>query len=148
EDGELLRLQIGDGKNRAGGALEIVAGTQPVHHLEPAIRDLRVAAARRDHGDVDALENLGDRDAGDAGDAPDGAHHRWIGRDLLSGRLADLRVALIVRVENLDLHAEDAALLVPLLDGELDRVRDLLALLGQRPGQGRPRRDLDNLLLG
>ena len=92
------------------------------------------------------LEDLGDRDAGDAGDAPDRAHHRRVGDHLLGRGHADLRIALIVGVEHLDLLAEHAALRVPLRDRELHRVGHFLALLGERAGQRRAGGDLDHLL--
>ena len=105
-----------------------------------------IAAAGRDQDEVDPVEDLGDRDAGAAGDAPDRAHHRRIGRHLLAGGDADLRIALVVGVHHLDLLAEHAALRVPLVDGELHGVRHLLALLGERAGERRTGRDLDHLL--
>ena len=71
---------------------------------------------------------------------------RRIGSHLLAGGHADLRVALVVGLDHLDLLAEHAALLVPLVDRELDRVGHLLALLGQGTGQRGAGRDLDHLL--
>ena len=49
-------------------------------------------------------------------------------------------IALVVGLDHLDLLAEHAAPGVPFLGGELDRVGDLLALLGQRAGERCARR--------
>jgi hypothetical protein len=92
------------------------------------------------------LQDLGDRDAGDAGDAPDRGHHRRVGNHLLGRGHADLRVTLVVRFEHFDLLAEHASLLVPLRDRELHGVGHFLTLLGERPGKRRPGGDLDHVL--
>src|SRR4051794_28909324 len=145
-DRKLPRLELVNGEDRAGRTLKIIPSAQAVHDLEPAISDLWITAARRDHRDIRALEDFRYRNAGNAGDAPDGPHDPRVRRHLLAGGRADLRVALVVGIEDLDLHAEDATLLVPLLDRELDRVRNLLTLLREGACQGRTRRDLDDLL--
>src|SRR2546426_11434112 len=146
EDGDLLRLEVLDGKDRAGRALGVVPRADAIRVLEPAIGHLRVGAAGADEDQIDPVEHLRDRNARHAGDPPDGAENRRIRRHLLGGADADLWVALVVGFQDLDLPAEDPAFLVPLLGGELDGLGHLLTLLGERTGARYACRELHALL--
>src|SRR5207249_10831295 len=77
EDGDLLCLEVLDGKDRAGRALGVVPRADAIRVLEPAIGHLRVGAARADQDQIDPVEHLRDRNEIGRASCRDRVYRSW-----------------------------------------------------------------------
>jgi hypothetical protein len=125
------------------GAHVVVPRTHAEDVVEAALGQLGVRAERRDLGEAAPLVDVARRDADAAVVVPHDSHDGRVVAELLRHRLAALGVALVVALDDLDLLAVEAALLVELLHRDLDGVERLLTGTCVLPGQRSTHRDRD-----
>jgi len=109
------------------GRLVVVVGDNAEDVGVAACREDRVGGPDGDHGQVQRRKDVRGRDCDGAVQPAQRRHHRRVVRHLLPGQRTLAGIALVVRLDELQLRAQDAARSVDVITALLGARPDLLA---------------------
>ncbi len=123
----------------------VVSGIDPEEVLEPLVGQIGLGRGGGDAGQIGISVNLQGRLGDVAHGRSDHAVDQVVGHELVRDIDALGRVHGIVAHDLFDLDSFDAALVVPLIDGDLGGVEDFHARRRRVSGEGTGIADLDSL---